>query len=68
MAIEDSRFQRPNENATSRNRKYAKCTSQRNRKYTKCISLQYRKPVTPVLGKNPDKRTKKRVGRIQQLN
>jgi len=68
MAIKDSRFQKPNENATRENRKHAKCTSQRNRKYAKCIFLQHQKPVTPVLKRNPDKRTKRRVERIQQLN
>jgi len=69
MATEDSRIQRPNENATSGNRKCVRCTSQRNRKcarytsqrnrkYAKCISLQYRKPANPILRRNPDKRTK----------
>jgi len=76
MATEDSRFQKPNKNTTrgnrkhakctsQRNRKHAQCTSQRNRKYVKCISSQYRKPANPVLKRDPDKRTKKKVGRIQ---
>jgi len=68
MTTETSRFQRSNENVTSRNRKCARCTSQRNRKYTKCISLQHRKPVNPIFRRDPDKRIRRKVERIQQSN